>query len=198
MTLLDWLEKADTCKEKISSARSLAKEELKTREGADGGDAAYDYMLEQAMQPDLNITEDTILSLHRLLYQDIDAEQAGRYRSFQVSIPGTEYVPPAPGEVPRLMEHLTLQIHYSRFTLHPIELAAMAYKRLLDIYPFSVGNERTALFLMNLILIHAGYGAIFFPPSWQDDYDNALAASRRTNDMRPFSKLVAELVLLAE
>ena len=41
---------------------------------------------------------------------------------------------------PRLMAHLTDQILSSQSTLHPIELAAMAHKRLVDIHPFIDGN----------------------------------------------------------
>ena len=182
-TLQKLLQKADSYKQKISSARPLAKEELKSLDDyfrigftyssnalegntltisetkillengitvggrplkdcyeAVGHGAAYDYMLELARQPDMEITEDVIKKLHRLFYQKVDADQAGQYRSIQVFISGTEYVPPAPDEIPRLMTHLSDQILSSRSTLHPIELAAMAHKRLVDIHPFINGN----------------------------------------------------------
>ncbi|MCI9388546.1 MAG: Fic family protein [Lachnospiraceae bacterium] len=47
---------------------------------------------------------------------------------------------PEQSMAPRLMAHLTDQILSSRSTLHPIELAAMAHKRLVDIHPFIDGN----------------------------------------------------------
>lgn len=237
-TLQNLLEKADSYKQKISSARPLAKEELKSLDNyfrvgftyssnalegntltitetkilledgitvggrplkdcyeAVGHSDAYDYMLELARQKDMNITEDTIRRLHCLFYQKVDAEQAGEYRSIQVYISGTEYIPPAPNEVPRLMKHLADQIRSSRSTLHPIELAAMAHKRLVDIHPFVDGNGRTARLLMNLILVNAGYGVVSIPPIWRNDYINALSASRRLNDMEAFSTLIAECVI---
>lgn len=240
-TLQDLLQKADSYKQKISSARLLAKEELKSLDDyfrvgftyssnalegntltisetkilledgltvggrplkdcyeAVGHGAAYDFMLELARQPDMNITEDTIKKLHRLFYQKVDADQAGHYRSIQVYISGTEYVPPAPDEVPQFMKHLADQICSSRSTLHPIELAAMAHKRLVDIHPFIDGNGRTARLLMNLILVNAGYGVVSIPPILRNDYINALSASRRLNDMEPFSKLIAECVIETE
>ena len=175
-TLQKLLQKADSYKQKISSARPLAKEGLKSlddhfrigftyssnalegntltiserkiplengitvggrplrdRYEAVGHGAAYDFMLGLARQQDMKITAHTIKKLHRLFYQKVDADQAGQYRSIQVFIPGTEYVP-------RLMAHLTDQILSSRSTLHPIELAAMAHKRLVDIHPFIDGN----------------------------------------------------------
>lgn len=145
----------------------------------------------------MNITEDIIKKLHRLFYEKVDAELAGQYRSTPVHISGTEYVPPSPDDVPQLMKHLADQIRSSRTTLHPIELAAMAHKRLVDIHPFINGNSRTAWLLMNLIFVHAGYGVVSIPPIRQNDYINALAASRQSNDMEPFSKFIAECVIEA-
>lgn len=159
---------------------------------------AYDFMLELARHHDMNITEETLKKLHRLFYQKVDAEQAGQYRTNQVYISGTEYIPPAADDIPHLMKHLTDQIHSSQTTLHPIELAAMAHKRLVDIHPFSDGNGRTARLLMNLILVNNGYGVVSIPPTWRNDYINALSASRCFNDMEPFSKLIAECVIETE
>lgn len=235
------LQKADSYRQKISSARPLAKEELKSLdqyfrigftyssnalEGntltlsetkilledgitvggrplrdcyeAVGHGAAYDFMLELARQPDLKITEDSIRKLHRLFYQKVDADQAGLYRTVQVYISGTEYVPPSPEDVPQLMRHLEDQIRSSRPALHPIELAAMAHKRLVDIHPFVDGNGRTARLLMNLILVNAGYGVVSVPPIRRNDYIDALSASRRLYDMEPFSTLIAECVIETE
>ncbi len=240
-TLHELLQKADSYKQKISSARPLAKEELKSLDNyfrigftyssnalegntltisetkilledgltvggrplkdcyeAVGHGAAYDFMLSLARQQDMNITEDTIRKLHRLFYQKIDAEQAGQYRSIQVYISGTEYIPPSAEDVPQLMKHLAEQIHFSHSVLHPIELAAMAHKRLVDIHPFVDGNGRTARLLMNLILVNTGYGVVSIPPIWRNDYINALSISRRRNDMEPFSKLIAECVIETE
>lgn len=111
-------------------------------------------MLELARWQDRKITEETIRKLHRLFYQKVDADQAGQYRSIQVYISGTEYIPPSPKDIPQLMKPLTDQIHFSHSTPHPIELAAMAHKRLVYIHPFVDGNGRTARLLMNLILVN--------------------------------------------
>lgn len=240
-TLQELLQKADSYKQKISSARPLAKEELKSLDDyfrigftyssnalegntltisetkilledgitvggrplkdcyeAVGHGSAYDFMLELARQEDMDITEETIKKLHRLFYQKVNADQAGQYRSIQVYISGTEYIPPAPDEIPRRMAQLIDRIHSSNIALHPIELAAMAHKCLVDIHPFIDGNGRTARLLMNLILVNAGYGVVSVPPVWRNDYINALSASRRLNDMEPFCKLITECVIETE
>ena len=163
-----------------------------------GHSAAYDFMLELARQQNMSITEDTVKTLHRLFYKKVDADQAGHYRTIQAYISGTEYIAPSPEDVPQLMKHLANQIRSSRSTLHPIELAAMAHKRLVDIHPFVDGNGRTARLLMNLILVNAGYGVVSIPPIWRNDYINALSASRWSNDMEPLSELIAECVIETE
>lgn len=200
LSLQELLQKADSYKQTISSDQLAAADgrSLENYYEAAGQGAAWTYMLELAAQPDLDITEDMIRHLHRLLYQNIHAGQAGSYRTIPVSISGTAYAPPAPEDVPHLMQHLTAQIHYSHTTLHPVELAAMAHKRLLDIHPFIDGNRRTAWLLMNLILVHNGYSAITFSPDRGNDYMDALSASRSRNDMEPFSKITAAYVIEAE
>lgn len=163
-----------------------------------GHGAAYDFMIDLARQQHMVITEEVIKKLHWLIYHKIDAGQAGQYRTIQGTVPGTQYIPPSPEEVPHLMKHFADQIRSSRSTLHPIELAAMAHKRLVDIHPFAEGNGRTARLLMNLILVNSGYGIVPVPLVRGNDYINALSASRQLNDMEPFSMLIAECVIEAE
>ena len=194
--LQELLQKADSYKQKISSARPLAKEELKSLD--DYFRIGFTYSSNALEGNTLTISETKILLEDGITVAGRplkDCYEAGQYRTVQVYISGTEYVPPDPDEVPRLMAHLADQIHFSWNTLHPVELAAMAHKRLVDIHPFIDGNGRTARLLMNLILVNAGYGVVSIPPVLRNDYINALSASRRLNDMEIFSKLIAECVI---
>ena len=133
-----------------------------------------------------------------MCYDKVDADQAGRYHAIQVYISGTEYIPPSPDQIPGLMRHLTDQLRSSRTALHPIELAAAAHKRLVDIHPFIDGNSRTARLLMNLLPVNTGYDVVSVSPVWRNEYINALSASRRLNDMEPFCNLIAECVIETE
>ena len=54
---------------------------------------AYDYLYE--LSHDAPLTEDTIRTLHKLFYQQVDAEKAGQYRKVPVFISGSQY-PVAP------------------------------------------------------------------------------------------------------
>ncbi|MDL2287967.1 Fic family protein [Oscillospiraceae bacterium OttesenSCG-928-F05] len=167
---------------------------------ATGHAKAYDFMLGMARAERLEITEDDIKQLHRLFYAGIDGEEAGRYRSGQVFISGTEYVPPGAGDVPALMEAFVSDLRETANDRHPVLLAAFAHRRLVDIHPFIDGNGRTARLLMNLILINRGYQVVSIPPVLRADYVQALIAAQRTDDRTdtPFYTLIAECELEAQ
>lgn len=186
-TLQDLLQRAEAAKQITSTSSSHHVQ-----------DAANEYMMKLAGQKDLDITEDMIRELHRLLCCKQDKDGAGQYRRSRVSQSGRDNAPPQPEDVPHLMKHFAAQIHFSRSTLHPIELAAMTHKRLVDIHPFEKGNRETAMLLMNLILAHNGYSTVSLCPEMEDDYENALSSSRRFNDMNPFSQLIAQWVVKAQ
>lgn len=164
---------------------------------ATGHAKAYDYMLTLARSDRFELTEDTILRLHHLFCHAIDEEQAGQYRTEQVFITGTTYVPPVAAEVPGLMQEFLSEFAEKRKTLHPVQLAAYAHRRLVDIHPFQDGNGRTARLLMNLILINAGYCVVSIPPILRHEYIAALQQAQREHapDDGPFIKLIAECEL---
>lgn len=167
---------------------------------ATGHARAYDYMLEIARGGPLQFSKDDILHLHRLFYSGIDGERAGRYREGQVFITGTEYVPPAAEDVPGLMRELVNDLNGKKDVLHPVQLAAYAHRRLVDIHPFQDGNGRTARLLMNLILINKGYCVVSIPPILRHDYITALQQAQRSKapSDSAFIKLICECELEAQ
>ena len=161
---------------------------------------AYDFMLEAARSKPFTLTEAMILQLHRLFYQGIDSGKAGVYRNIQVFITGTEYVPPAAGEIPILMNGLVSSINGQWDSAHPVRLAAFAHRKLADLHPFVDGNGRTARLLMNLILVNRGYQIISIPPVLRLEYINALKAAQRAQNPsdEAFIQLIAECEIEAQ
>lgn len=160
-----------------------------------GFNRAYEYMLELSKQDDLTITDEIVRKMHLLFYQNTNPVLAGNYRTKKIPASTCGHCPPEPDDLPRLMSHLGDQILSSQTTLYPVELAAMAHKRLVDICPFDAGNLQIAMLLMNLILIRSGYCTVIIPASRRADYQNALSASRKSIDMNPFSILIAECII---
>ncbi len=165
---------------------------------ATGHAKAYDYMLEVARGGELRFSEEVICQLHALFYGGIDPERAGTYRTVQVVITGTEYVPPAAAEVPGQMAALVEELDQKKDSLHPVLLAAYAHRRLVDIHPFQDGNGRTARLLMDLILINKGYCLVSIPPILRREYIAALELSRQGKTPDPFAKLICECELEAQ
>ena len=167
---------------------------------ATGHARAYDYMLEIARGGPLQFHETDILHLHGLFYGSIDPDHAGRYRSGQVFISGTEYIPPPAEEVPIQMSSLVDDLNSRKDTMHPVLLAAYAHRRLADIHPFQDGNGRTARLLMNLILVNKGYCLVSIPPILRHSYITSLQqAQRRQNPSDvAFVNLICECELEAQ
>jgi len=154
---------------------------------------AYDFMLTQAHARPLLLTEATITELHRLFYMGINPGWAGVYRTHQVLITGTDYIPPAPSKVPGMMERFVTDLNAQTGSIHPVALAAYAHRRLVDIHPFIDGNGRTARLLMNLILINQGYQIVSIPPVLRHDYITALQTAQQADHPsdQPFQTLIA-------
>jgi Fic family protein len=167
---------------------------------AQGHASAYDFMLEAARKTPFALTEDVILRLHKLFYQGIEPDKAGVYRTIQVFITGTEYIPPTPEEVPALMREFVATLAEQGERLHPVRLATFTHRKLVDIHPFTDGNGRTARLLMNLILVRHGYPIVSIPPVLRLEYINALRAAQREKNPsdEAFIGLIAECVIEAQ
>jgi Fic family protein len=167
---------------------------------ATGHAKAYDYMLEIARTKEFHFTEDMILGLHKLFYNNLDADHAGVYRNHQVFITSTEYLPPLPEDVPKQMQELIEEVNSKKDSMHPVVLAAFAHRRLVDIHPFADGNGRIARLLMNMILLNKEYQIISIPPVLRHEYISALKMSQQENNPnnRAFLKLIAECEIEAQ
>lgn len=161
---------------------------------------AFDYMLQMGRADQLEITEDVIKRLHYLYYYRVNRDEAGQYRNIQEATSGEKILMPKSEDVPHLMEHFTNQMQNSRRFMHPIEYAAICHKRLIEISPFRVGNGSVARLLMNLILVHAGYGVTCIPPEKSERYKGVLVLSQNKSNpnVDPLIDFIAECVIEAE
>lgn len=168
---------------------------LKESQEALGHAAAFDYMLKTAKEPAMDITEETIKTMHQLLLRESDPIKAGQYRTDGAPPSEAGYEASPPDEIPRFMSHLSDQIRSSKSALHPIELAAMLNKRLVDIRPFGHGNGIIARLLMNSVLVNSGYFVVTVHAKARETYLKSMLASRQQNDMEPFSMNIARHVI---
>ena len=138
------------------------------------------------------ISEWNIKNIHQLILKDIDDENAGKYRSENVTIKGAKHIPPDYLLVPELMERLI--INYEEWDkYHPIVKAALLHGELVKIHPFVDGNGRTARLVMNLSLMNSGYLPVIIKKDKRLEYYDALDKAHITGDYTNFIKLVNNL-----
>ena len=135
------------------------------------------------------ITEWNIKNIHTLILKEIDNENAGRYRSENVTIKGATHIPPDFIKVPELMEKLIL--NYKTWNkYHPIIQATLLHGELVKIHPFVDGNGRTSRLIMNLDLMKHGFNPVIIKKEDRLQYYEALDKAHTTKDYTDFVKLI--------
>jgi Fic family protein len=155
---------------------------------------AYDLMYDLLEKPE--VTETDLLALHRLVVEGIEDTEPGQYRSKQVIITGTSYVPPQAADVPgQIKAFIEEQLPQWQEHEHSIHVAALAHLELVTIHPFVDGNGRTARLLMNLLLMKAGYPITLIPPILRTDYMACLRSFQESQDKTPFLNFISNVVV---
>jgi Fic family protein len=147
-----------------------------------GHSLAYDYMIELANKKDLLLSVADILELHKLFYNSIDSDNAGRFRRENIIITGANFIPPDHGNINNKIEDFINDLNNKQNDLHPVELAAYAHLKLATIHPFIDGNGRISRLVMNLILLNKGYQLISINPNIRLLYIESLNKDQKTKD----------------
>lgn len=153
------------------------KDHLEAKDHYDALNYLYD-LIEHGKQH--TISEVFIRSIHQLVVKETDSEWAGKYRTSNVIITGSDHTPPDASEVPQLMRDL---INWARENkkLHPIELAAILHHKIVHIHPFFDGNGRTSRLVMNLILMQYGYPLVVILKNDRKKYYETLTKADKGN-----------------
>ena len=144
----------------------------------------------QAVGPGEPVTIDLLLGFHRRLLRNArPGAQAGRIRTEQNWIGGSDYnpcsaafIPPPPEYVRDLLEDLCDFCNDNE--LPAVAQAAMAHAQFETIHPFADGNGRTGRALIHFVLRRRGLATRVLPPislvlaTWANDYIAGLGATR--------------------
>lgn len=150
---------------------------------------AFDYMVEISKKKGLTIED--ICHMHYLIYDKADSAIAGKFKTEQNFISGSNYTTVIPSQVEDEMKKLENWIEENYDNLHPIVLAAEVHRKLVYIHPFGNGNGRCARLCMNVILMQNGYLPCSVSPALRLDYINSLESGRSGN-INEFIRFVAE------
>jgi Fic family protein len=145
-----------------------------------------------------DVTRKFILELHRLvvkgaLEKRLD-DQIGQYRTLQVYISGTDWMPPSPEEVPKDMKNLLSWYTRNKNKVHPVVVAVYFHVCFEIVHPFVDGNGRVGRLLMNFILHKNGYPMVNIPNSQKKRYYSALEKAQNDGDLRMLLEWTVELL----
>ena len=149
--------------------------------------------IEELVQKKEPLSEFDIKSIHALVLKDIDNENAGSYRKYNVLISGAKHTPTTALEVPFEMQKFIAWYNNTK-KMHPVELAARVHVDFVGIHPFVDGNGRTSRLLMNLELMKSGFPPVIFKVEDRLEYYKSLDTAHTTGNYEPFLKLTYKIV----
>lgn len=116
--------------------------------------------VKKIVEKKINISEEVIRELHRIILTSIDDLEAGNYRKHNVRIVGARHIPPQSIKIPGLMADFIEWYLNNEYSISIPQMAAELHYRFVMIHPFIDGNGRVARLVMNLFLMRNG-----FPPA---------------------------------
>jgi Fic family protein/plasmid maintenance system antidote protein VapI len=142
----------------------------------------------------LALSERLLLDMHGLILRGIQREDAGKYRTVQVFIKGSNVVFPQPYLVPKKVEEFFEWYELHKEKLHPIVMAAEVHERVVSIHPFIDGNGRTSRLLMNMILLSHGYVIAIIRGDTESrlSYYEALESVQMSGSREAFIEFIAD------
>lgn len=156
---------------------------------------AVEY-IQKIVQDKTELSERILKEIHALILRGIDKDNAGKYRTVNVKIAGSRFMPVDSVKVIDEMENYFKWYSENKDILHPVILSAEMHERLVTIHPFIDGNGRTSRLIMNLILLQNGYTIANIIGSNENrlKYYNALEKCQVENNCEDFHIMVAETV----
>ena len=160
---------------------------------------ALDYLEELATDLTIPLTEVHIRQLHKFVLKGINDDEAGKYRSVEVAISGSDYEPTSPESVNSTMHEFGEWLKSASVKPFPLGSdtallnAVAAHTLFVQIHPFIDGNGRVARLLMNLLLMRNGFPISIIAREDRYRYYEALEISQ-TSDLTPLLSLVIECI----
>ena len=135
----------------------------------------FNLVWEQSRDTEIPLHTTMIREIHQRTMQDEEEAEPGKFRSNNVEIAGTTFVPPDHTQVSPMCEQLLQRINSQEFgMLNPIIQAVEAHARFVSIHPFSDGNGRVARLLANYFMWRRDLPGFLLPWENRELYYDAL------------------------
>ncbi len=139
---------------------------------------AHDRIFDEMMQYENDLSEDLVVEWHKQLLKDTEPEKAGKIRTTNVAIRGSEYSPPPGYLVRKMIDGFFRWYEENKNKIHPVLLAALVHQRFVTVHPFRDGNGRISRLMMNFVLKKHGYPLINLESGKRNPYFKALETSQ--------------------
>lgn len=131
---------------------------------------SWDELFRLVESNEFNVSKDIATKLQGIVAEN-EALEWGVFRSRQVSISGTEYVPPASDHLDDLFDRL---VGNTSNTLDTLSTAIDTFLDCAKNQYFFDGNKRTGQLLMNGILLSNAMNIITIPAKYKQQYDSSM------------------------
>lgn len=140
--------------------------------------------------PELELTKESILLLHKMLIGNIKDSIAGRFRRGGEYVRVGTHIAPPPEHIEKMVQQLLIE-YSSDFNSYFIDKIAKFHLEFENIHPFNDGNGRLGRVLINLHLQKLGFPRIIIRNKEKNDYYNSFEAYRDNKDIRLMEKFLS-------
>lgn len=121
---------------------------------------AHDKIFDEMMRHEGDLSEDLVVAWHHELLNDTEPEKAGKIRTTNVGIRGSEFIPPPGYLMRKMLDGFFAWYKENKNKIHPVILAALVHQRFVTIRPFRDGNGRLSRLMMSFVLRKNGHPLI--------------------------------------
>ncbi len=115
----------------------------------------------------------------------------GQFRTGDVTIAGTDYLPPPADELPHRFEQM---VSDAQRIEDPIDRACFVFLTMARAQFFFDVNKRTGRLMMNGVLLDEGHPVINVPASRQLEFNTLMLAFYPTGEVEPMTRFLASCI----
>ncbi|NYZ70017.1 Fic family protein [Endozoicomonas sp. SM1973] len=147
---------------------------------------AWRHLFDSIHQGAFKLNADYACQLHGIAGKE-EALEWGQFRSGGVTIAGTDYLPPAASELPCLFDKM---VAGTKSIDDIFDQAIFVFLTMARNQFFYDVNKRMGRFMMNGILLNAGYPAINLPAKRQLEFNQLMLSFYETGEQGPMNQFM--------
>lgn len=149
---------------------------------------AWKHLFSLVSEQNFSFSKPVALDIHKIAGKE-EALEWGAFRTGNVTISGSEYTPPPPQELDKVWSEIESEVK----TYNDIyDRAITAFLRMARAQLFWDVNKRMGRFMMNGILLTAGFPIINVPAKKQQEFNQLMLGFYHSGDMSAMNKFLRD------